>query len=43
MQIESSPGVATQFGKKIILFHPLAWEEHQEAPRVPGASLAQGL
>lgn len=33
-----------EFGGKIILFHPLAWEEeHRGAPRVPGASLALGL
>lgn len=38
VQVESSPGLLMEFGRKIILFHRLAWEEHREAPNVPGAS-----
>lgn len=43
MQNKSSPGFVMEFGGKITLFYPLAWEKHWGAPRVPRASLAQGL
>lgn len=38
VQIGSSPALVMEFGGRIILFHCLAWEEHREAPHVPGAS-----
>lgn len=43
MQNKSSPGFVMEVWWEITLFYPLAWEKHWRAPRVPRASLAQGL